>query len=399
MSSQAPPPLPIPFTFADHGVVVKALMDRKRQLDRAAQRDPTLHSIQHELGQFARMMGDAEAARAYYRAALALKPDYPNSAQALGQMRMAESGLQEGMEAYAHRFGADRSGDWRDFPAAEWSGQNVGGARVFIWAEQGLGDVIMFLSLLPYLLAQGPTRIVVGMFPKLITLLERSFPAVNFEPLQPRYDPELYKGLFDYVLPMGELMVRLLRHYTPAQHPPVLKADPARIAMLKGPLAALGPGRKIGLSWFTSNTDTAVVRNIPLEAMTGLLRTPGCHFFSLQHHADAPALDRFCAARGVRLINDPRMEPFRDTENLAALIASMDEVISAQNANVHLAGALGVPTTLLLSRAGDFRWPENGADNPWYRSVTLLRQQTALDWPPLIAQAAEALRARACTGS
>lgn len=356
--------------------------------------DAMLHYAQ---GQHSRMMGDMDGAIAHYETAHKLKPDFHMPTLGAAIAKMQKTGFREGLSDYEARFNNGADASWRAFPAARWQGESTTGKRIYIYAEQGLGDVVMWASFLPHLIAQHPARIVLGAFPKMVTLLERSFPEISVEPLQPAYDMELYKGLFDYVAPMGDLMVRLLPTHTPARtQASYLKADPARVSAAKAALARL-PGRKIGISWFTTQNYNGVLRNIPLAEWMPLLQTPGCVFFSLQHGAKMEDIDRFKQKTNAPLFADPNLEPMRDIENLAALIASMDEVISAQNSNVHLGGALGVPTTLLLSRAGDFRWPPSGSDSAWYKNVAIERQETPMDWKPVMEKVAAQLRARAAS--
>jgi hypothetical protein len=57
----------------------------------------------------------------------------------------------------------------------------------------------------------------------------------------------------------------------------------------------------------------------------------------------------------------------------------------------HLAGALGLPTWILLHAHCDWRWMRNRADSPWYPNVRLFRQTRARDWRPVVDAVAEEL--------
>ena len=66
---------------------------------------------------------------------------------------------------------------------------------------------------------------------------------------------------------------------------------------------------------------------------------------------------------------------------MAALIAACDVVISIDNATVHMAGALGIDTRVLLPlTAADERWGLNPSSSYWYDSVSLYRQEALGDW-------------------
>ena len=388
----------------------------------------------HEAGLQHQLMGQWEEAGRCYRQALAGRPGYAPVQLALAQLVMMRSGFAEGRDLYEARFSArDHEGgfDWRALPMPRWRGEHLAGKHLHLWVEQGFGDVIMYAGFLPWLLAQKPSRVTLSMFPKMMTLFARSFPQIDveslqdigsyasspavtelfpallkmaesqplpidLEPMRQDYERLLKRGKPDYTAPMGDLMVYGLPDFIPAQRQKAyLVADSARVAEAKKRLQALGKGRLVGLSWHTANKESGQVRSIPLEQWLPLLAVPGCHFISLQHHVSSPEMEAFCAENNCR-ITSPGFDPVQDTEGLAALVVSMDEIITIDNSNVHLAGALGVPATLLLPKGCDFRWPvlEGGKSNLWYGCVSIERQEKTLDWQTVIRRAAEGLRQR-----
>lgn len=277
-------------------------------------------------------------------------------------------------------------------PLRRWHGEPLTGKRIYLWAEQGLGDTAMFASFLPYLLTQNSARVGFGVFPKTVSLFARSFPEIEVESIEdaarialapallaafPSIDnvPEQLKadyakaakGLFDFASPISALMQHFV-DYIPAQHAAFLKADP-KLIRKRNEYA-------VGISWFTTNA-AEPWRNIPLAEWNPVLQTPGCKFYSLQHATNAQEIAAFP-------IDPPAFDPLQNAEALAALVASMDEVITIDNAVAHLAGALGVPTTLLLPNAENPRWPKNVPDTKWYRSVKVLRQEEAGNWQRVI---------------
>jgi len=384
----------------------------------------------HLLGYAAQTRGEHALAESYYARSLARRPDYAYAKLALAQMRMMRSNFSEGRDLYEARFDAvtEASGpDWRGLPIARWRGEPVAGRKIYLWAEQGLGDIVMFAGFLPYLLSGRPGRVALGMFPKLVSLFSRSFPGVavepiddamhhalapammqalpqieklsqyasvpfSLEPLRASYDYARRHGLFDAAAPMGDLLVYAMPGYIPARHPsPYLIPDPGRLAATAKRLGGLGQGRRVGISWHTTNRREAE-RNVPLEEWLPLLALPGCHFISLQHQVSAAEIADFCARHGCRITVDPDVDMLQDAEGLAALIGAMDEVVTIDNSNAHLAGALGIPTTLLLPAGCNYRWPaQEGGGTLWYSSVTALRQRQPLRWDSVMASAAARL--------
>lgn len=381
--------------------------------------------ILHRLGYSFQLLGDFTEARNYYKKALALKPDYLFSQLALGQLEMMETNFTKGRDSYELRFlvnDKDSEFDFRDIPSPRWRGENLAGKTIYLWAEQGVGDVVMFASFLPKILAEKPKQVIIGMVDKLIPLFKRSFPEIEIEPLEktidyamapivkgmylnleqmlegakakdsleqlkPAYQNALRVESFDYAAPMGDLMVYGLPKFIPARKQgSYLKADEDKLVETKKMLAK-NPGRNIGISWFTSNNKDGVIRNIPLEAWSELLNTADCNFYSLQHHIEASEVDGFN-------IIQPGFDPAKDIESLVALISALDGVITIDNSNAHIAGALGIDTILLLPKGYNFRWPEKdmGSKTIWYKSVKTRRQAKIGDWKTVMDRVTKELR-------
>jgi hypothetical protein len=384
----------------------------------------------HLLGFHAQTEGDFNQAEDYYTQALTCMPGYPFSRLALAQLRMMRTRFVEGREDYEARFDAVTEGkgpDWRGLPLTRWRGESLRGKRVYIWAEQGVGDMVMFAGFLPRLLADAPARIALGMFPKLISVFARSFPGVevepiddaahhalgptvqnafphiealarfatvpfSLEPLRAAYAYVKQHGLFDVALPLGDLLAYYMPAYIPAQHAPYLVADAARTAQIRKKLDMLGAGRRIGISWYTQNMRESN-RNIPLESLLPLSRVAGCHFVSLQHGVPSEDVQAFCREHDMKMVTDPSADFIQDSESLVALTSLMDEVVTIDNSNVHVAGALGIKTTLLLPKGHNYRWPQCEAEGTlWYKSVTTLRQQKMLEWDEVVGRVVEGLR-------
>ena len=87
--------------------------------------------------------------------------------------------------------------------------------------------------------------------------------------------------------------------------------------------------------------------------------------------------------------------PFMDT---AAVMSSLDLVITCDTVHAHLAGALGVPTWLALSYTPDWRWMLDRSDSPWYPSLRLFRQTQFGDWDGVFQRICQALDERIDSG-
>jgi hypothetical protein len=101
-------------------------------------------------------------------------------------------------------------------------------------------------------------------------------------------------------------------------------------------------------------------------------------------------------ARGIPGIVEPAPDPERAPlpfTEWAALIATLDLVVTCDSVMAHLAGALGIPVWIALPLVPDWRWLLGRDDSPWYPTARLFRQTRLDDWEPVFARVAAALRA------
>lgn len=338
--------------------------------------------------------GRHEDAIATYQQALALDPTNGHIRASIGLMRMMLTDLKEGYEEYSARPNIADSFTQVERMVTKWTGQPLEGKTLLIWTEQGIGDIIMFASLLPYILAQGP-KVTILLDDKLTPLFKRSFPQLTIiRQLHMAQTSASAPPPFDYHLPMGEMIRTVLPHYHPAEHPPYLKADEALTKKLRARYEEVakkrGAKRIVGISWFTKNENTSYRRDIPLSDWGPLFSLPHVQFVSLQYGKVEDDIKAANKAHPGALYQDPEIDAYANVDGLASQIMAMDEVISIQNATVHLAGSLGAPTTIMLNAASDWRWGLNRTQGHWYGSVQIERQDTILEWQPVL----ERIRAR-----
>ena len=274
----------------------------------------------------------------------------------------------------------------RPFTFREWRGETLAGKTILVYAEQGLGDEIMFASCLPEILRQAG-RCVVECSPRLASLFARSFPSAVVHGAE-QTDPDVHwlqsVGVIDYQIAAGSLpgFFRRRREDFPA-HNGYLRADPARVEIWRARLDTPERPLKIGIAWRGGMASTRrSQRSLELAGLLPLLCTPGTHFVSLQHDATPAEVAAVGANEGVRL--DHHSEVVADLDETAALVSALDVVVTVCSANVHLTGALG--PARVGDGAGGRRMALSGARRsmPWYPGVRMFRQTAAGDWHPVI---------------
>jgi len=125
-----------------------------------------------------------------------------------------------------------------------------------------------------------------------------------------------------------------------------------------------------------------------LAHLAPLAQATGVSFVSLQK--GPPALEAKAPPPGMTLFDfTDDLHDFTDT---AALVETLDLVISVDTAVAHLAGAMGKPVWLLNRFDTCWRWLLNRDDSPWYPTLRLFRQPTPGDWDSVVMDATSALQ-------
>jgi ADP-heptose:LPS heptosyltransferase len=76
---------------------------------------------------------------------------------------------------------------------------------------------------------------------------------------------------------------------------------------------------------------------------------------------------------------------YSDLNELANIISNLDLVITVDHLVAHMAGALNIKAILLLSCVPNWRWELTHRNtSPWYKSVTIFRQEIPGDWNSVI---------------
>lgn len=343
--------------------------------------------------------GDVDGASAALTRALALVPDYAPALTDLSRIREAQGrtgealdlldrvldvhpddglarwnrahialtqgNLTQGWADYHVRFAARQATPLRQFAIPEWRGQDLRGRRLLIWREQGLGDEIMWLGLVPALLARG-AQLIVECDARLMGLVARSFSGVvaRVETSDPR-DADFHCAFGDLPAVLRPGLAAFLDQPAAWMQP-----APDLIQAMSVRLDGLPAGLRVGFCWRSQRQDGDRKSSyLALPTLLPILSMPGIVPISLQYdgaEAEIAALER---EQGVRLHRFPDLDLKHDLESAAALMAGLDLVISAPTAVGEMAAAIGVPVWR-FQQSRD--WTGLGcAVRPWYPSMRL----------------------------
>jgi hypothetical protein len=163
---------------------------------------------------------------------------------------------------------------------------------------------------------------------------------------------------------------------------PYIRADPQRVAAWRA-LVEPGVGLKVGLVWAGNPANWGDrKRSLSLDMLAPLAAVPGASFYSLQ--VGPAAAEAAAPPAGLRLVDHTAR--IRDFSDSAALISLLDVVLTIDTSVCHLAGAMGVPTWVMLAFAADWRFHLERSDNPWYPTMRLFRQPRDGDWAGVVDQ-------------
>jgi hypothetical protein len=167
-----------------------------------------------------------------------------------------------------------------------------------------------------------------------------------------------------------------------------LGADPELAAEKKMQLPGVLPNNlttarplRVGLCWAGNPRYKADrLRSVKLATLLPLLHIPGITWISLQK---GPAAEQVAALpEDVALWDGSSRD--RDLAETAALVATLDLVITTDTSIAHLAGATAMPVWILLPHLSDWRWMQQIETTPWYPTARLIRQSTPGDWDEVI---------------
>ena len=290
--------------------------------------------------------------------------------------------LPRGWERYESRLECpDLTFPKRDFTQPRWDGRSFAGKTLLVHFEQGLGDTFMFVRYLAQVKTLGG-RVLLETQPALADVVA-TCPGVD--EVVPYGSPV---PAFDLHIPLLSLPwlfgtdLQSIPAEVPYLHVPELVPNRERI---KERLATTEGSIRIGLAWAGSSRHPRdAERSLHPAVLAPLGTLPGVSWYSFQLlAAEEPRLPGLVSL-------DPSIRNFSDT---AYALNGMDLVITVDTALAHLAGALGIPTLLLVAFFPDYRWMMGRGDTPWYPTMRIYRQPSPGDWGAVISRVMEDLSA------
>jgi len=393
---------------------------------RAVLLDPSDADSHFRLGCVLDQRNEITAAMHSYQSAIALKPAHAQAHCNLGLLHLNQGEPLSARASYDRAIGANpehakahvgramvdlMQGDWsrawnqyewrwkiKDAPPLLpgiarpfWSGEPLDGARILLVDEQGIGDALQFVRYAP-LVADRGGRVLLRVRPALRRILGtvRGVESIStFDEPLPQFDAHC--PLLSLPRAFGTNVETVPREV------PYVWAEPERVSEWRRRLGT--HGFKIGICWRGSTKKTGMGRSFPIGELRRISSIPGVRLISLQKADGTDPTGPLDSDMPVELLGadiDSGPDAFVDT---AAVIESLDLVITCDTSIAHLTGALGRPAWIALQYAADWRWMLGRDTSPWYPTHRLFRQSVNGRWSDVFDSIYERLCARPVTGS
>lgn len=264
--------------------------------------------------------------------------------------------------------------------APVWDGKSIAGKRMLVYCDQGFGDALQFVRFLPRIEEISGAKTIFVTHPALLRLFENgpgTDHILSSDQPWPEHDFQLPLGLAPAILnvTIDELDDSVPRLHSRHDLPPVLQS------MLD---SAAADHKKVGLVWQGNpQQGRDHERSLPLQLLLPLANVPQIDWYSLQF--GDRGRNQLSAVATEWSITDLTAE-ISDFADTAAVLNQLDLLITVDTASAHLAGAMQIPTWVLLQYTPDWRWHIEREDSPWYPGMRLFRQKTPGNWPEVIDQ-------------
>ena len=409
-------------------------------LEPALARNPQSAELWLTLGSTLREMGDAAAAEAHYRKALNLEPDSatalgnladmlaqrgdyaaafllydrafrnaPNNAQARlnrAILYLLTGNLKQGWQDYAARLAIPGKAPQCDHGLPAWKGGPLKGKRLLVTAEQGVGDQLMFASMIRDLATRASAEggsIVLECEPRLVPLFERSFDGVTVHAcqmenrggtVQAQYEWLEFIGGADLAVEMGTLPLHLRDEMTKfPKANTFLDADEIEVLNWQRTLSSVAEGPFIGICWRSGKLTSGRALNFAaLEQWAAFIRampgTPVC----VQYDATSDEIEKLGELSGKTVVVPGGIDQKQELDRACALMSALDAVVSAPTAVSWLSAGAGVPTYKLQRDAG---WTSFGCSHePFAPAAHCIVPDAVDDWAGSFEKTLAALRSQ-----
>lgn len=323
-----------------------------------------------------------------FKLANEIAPNDPNANWILGLLALQRNEFKIGWPLYERRWKSER---FKSRPLVTQKPQWIPNSvlkSVLVWGEQGVGDQIIYASLLPAI-RKSSDRVTAMMDPRLLSLFKRSMPDVDFVSHLDPIPSEMHDSQIPFAS-VGGCFIEKLEDIDTYAARSYLKADPELIEKYRAETGFTKDKLTVGITWASSAIKIGPHKSIRIEQMLPFLKDE-YQILNLQYGSSKEAVDAFNKQHGANVVTTSA-NLWKDFESVAALCAMCDVIVSVSSSTVHLAGALGVPVLLMDANKLWYWGNKHGDRSAWYPSVKIFQREHMLaPWDNVVADVTKEL--------
>lgn len=383
----------LPQALCNRGIAYQRTYQYRQGLDdlnRCIELAPTNSMLHFNKASLLFQSGDVSGALASYDFAIALDANNAEAHFNKALLYLSIMEFRQGWNLYEWRFVNPKEPQARlktSLPI--WDPNNPAQQRVLIWAEQGVGDHILFGTMLREA-SKKISFMTVLIDQRLIPIFSRSMPNINFMPVNSTIKENNFDAHFS-MMSLGAIF-RNVRSDFPNLSSNYLRPDMLHAEKLR---AELKRERELlcGVFWKSRNNKNELRKSLELIDLLPILQTPGVRFVSLQYGDVREDCEVFFEKTGIEIVQYLSVDNFNDLDGHASLIQACDFLVGCSNSTAHLAGALGKKTYLATGQSTFWYWSGDvDGRSLWYPSVQIFRQHQPGSWVHPVAAICSAVR-------
>ncbi len=392
--------------------------------------EPHSSKALNNMGRIRQMRGDLDGAEQWFKRSIAQDPDFGDAYNNLGNLYLYTDRISQAVEAFdqsielkpdvrGFRFNraaavmsnGEPAPVWRDhrlrfekrdntviaeqWPWECWNGESLDGKQILLWAEQGIGDQVLFSRYALHFAAQSAGSVLVC-DQRLVSLFVRSFPDLPVMTREELIEDSSLMGSIDIHGAVIDVCCAAINQPLDVPTAPLLKPDATLVETLREKYLTLSGGRPlIGISWRSGGSHHTHFKSTDLSAWSEILSNADVTFVNLQYGDMRKEIEEATSAIGAMIIDDETVNPMGDLNPFAAQTAAMDLIITTSNTTAHIAGGLG-KEVWNMTPTGPGRlwyWFTEGEETPWYPSMKLYRHSYTEPWAKVLSAVGQDLAA------
>ncbi len=344
--------------YMDYGKYRTAL----KYYEKALELNPNNINYKHSKASALKYMGKINEAEKIFTE-ISKNPNVPlKSKLSLAMIYLQKKDFEKGMSLYGLRYLETKMRE--SLKEKIWNkSTEISDKKVLVYSNCGLGDTIMFCRYLPFLKETG-SEIALQTDNELIDILKINYPDI------PVYKKSKDIEDFDTILQIMDSAYALNMDFNNIPFAEgYLKADSNKIKSFKKLEIFNTKKLKAGV-FYQGNKRIFRNRALSYKYIEELAQLKGVQVYSFQIENNENETDNIINLSSY----------IKDYSDTAALLNCIDLLITIDSSIVHMAGALGVKTKLLIPQTAEWRWFDDTKTTPWYNSVEIIRQTKSFDW-------------------